>query len=324
MYEYTRGVALRELLPAALCLLSLWAAADFTDGVVASVAGEPILKSEILQEIMPKIQELSASATSTEELERQIEPLFEQAIEHFILYKEAQTLGVEVPEAEVEKRVADVRAQYKSPEEYERALESAGYTQSNFRDRMRRQIMAITVGISKRRQFEKEAVVSESDIAQYYEDNKETFSAPARYRLRRIFIAVPRDEEEQRLAAKEKLTGLREQLLAGSDFSELARTHSEGPEAKEGGLMDWIAPEDLVEPLSSAVADLTVGEMTGVLETDFGVQVLRLEEIQARETAPFAEARKEIEPILRQQQGDKRYRQWMSTLRRRNNIRIFQ
>lgn len=310
---------------AAFSSVPAWAASAFTDGIVASVGGEPILQSDVMQEILPKMQGMKESAASKEELESQIEPLFkealEQVIEHFILYKEAQTLKIEVTQADVENHMAEVRKQYESPEAFQNALESAGYTLGDFRERMRKQMMAITVSMGKRRQFEKEAVVSESDLAQFYKDNEDKFRFPARYRVRRIFIQAAQ-EEAARKSALEKLTALRAQVLGGADFAELASANSQGPEAKEGGLMGWVKPGDLVEPLNSAVAKLAVGEMSEVLETEFGVQLLRVEEIESEGVVTFEEARTEIEPVLRKAKGEERYRQWMSTLRKRSDVRV--
>lgn len=295
----------------------------FTDGIVAIVAGEPILRSDIMQEILPKMQEVSASATR-EEIESQLEPLFqealEQAIEHFILYKEAKTLGVEISDADVEKHIADVRKQYDSTESYQKALGTAGYTMSDFRERMRRQMMAITVSMSKRKQFEREAVVSESDLEQYYRDNQEKYQFSSQYRVRRIFLTASGNEEKK--AVYDQLTALRKQIIEGSDFAELARQHSQGPEASEGGMMGWVKPGDLVEPLGSALTQLKAGDVSDVLETEFGLHLLRVEEFKSEGTVAFEEARTEIEPILRKEHGEKRYRQWMSTLRKRNNVKV--
>ena len=313
------------LLLASFSYVPVWAASAFTDGIVASVGGEPILQSDVMQEILPKMQGLSEEATSKEDLESKLEPLFkealEQVIEHFILYKEAEKLKIEVSDADVENHMADVKKQYASQEEFQKALEEAGYTVGDFRERMRRQMMAITVGIGKRRQFETEAVVSETDLAEYYRDHEEEFRFPARYRVRRIFIQASQDEEARK-AAMEKISGLRDQVLNGGDFAAIASEHSQGPEAKEGGLMGWVKPGDLVEPLDSALLKLGKGDTSEVLETEFGVQLLRVEEIEQAGVVSFEEARTEIEPVLRKIKGEERYRQWMSTLRQRSNVRV--
>ncbi len=299
---------------------------EFVDGVVATVGREPILHSDVMHEIMPMLHELGGHAGTQEERARRVEELFkdalEQTIEYHILHREAETLGVEIPEDEVERRLAEMRKHYDSSEAFQEALKEAGHTVSAFRERLRRQMMAISVGMSRRRQFEREAVISESDIAQFYHDNVDEFRYSARYRVRRLFVQASNDPEE-RASVLASMQELREALVSGGDFAEAARERSDGPEAAEGGMIGWVLPGDLVEPLDSALASLSEGEISGVLETDYGVHLLKLEEVESEGVLSYEEARNQIEPILREQQGDERYRQWMNTLRRRSNVRVF-
>ncbi len=301
------------------------AAAIFVDGVVATVGNEPILHSDVMHEIMPMLQALGSTPGSQEERAQQVEELFrdalEQAIEHHILHREAVTLGVEIPDDEVERRVAQMRSQYGSSEAFQQALREAGHTMSEFRDRLRRQIMAISVSMSKRRQFERDAVVSESDIAQFYQDNMDEFRYPARFRVRRIFMQAPNDADS-REEVRAKLATIRDEIADNGSFAEAARTHSDGPEAAEGGMIGWVRPGDLVEPLDSTLAAMAEGKISDVLETEYGLHLLKLEDIESEGVLSYDEARNEIEPILREQKGDERYRQWMSTLRRRSNVRV--
>ena len=321
----------RLLASACVCVCMLFhgtvcaAAPAYVDGVVAIVGREPILHSEIMQEIMPMVQTLRTTVVAEEEFTRQFEELFrttlEQAIEHAILYQEAQTMGVEVPEDEIERRVTQVRKEYESAEAFQKALEEAGHTVSDFRARMRRQMMAIMVSMNRRRQFEREAVVSESDLAQYYHDHQEEFRYDARYRARRIFLQAPREPDE-REKVRQRLVALRQEIEEGADFAAAATQHSNGPEADEGGLIGWVRPGDLVESLEIALTSLEPGQISDIVETEYGLHLLKLEEVESEGVLEYAEARKEIEPLLRQTRGDERYRQWISTLRKRNNVRV--
>ena len=326
MKEYGRLKAVWTfLLTVYLAAAASHASKGFVDGVVATVGSDAILHSDVVQEIMPMMQSLNADAGTPEEKAKRAEELFrqglEQAIEYHILHREAVALGVEVPEDEVERRMTQMRKQYGTTEAFQQALAESGHTMSDFRDRLRRQMMAISVSMSKRRQFEREAVISESDIAQFYQDNLDEFRYPARYRVRRIFIQAPSAPEE-RDAAREKLEGIRGSLAQGEDFAEMAKTHSDGPEAAEGGMIGWVRPGDLVEALDSAVATLPVGEVSDVLETEYGLHLLKIEEVESGGVLSLEEARSDIEPLLRQQRGEERYRQWMNTLRRRSNVRV--
>lgn len=314
------------LLLAASACAAVAAPMALVDGVVATVGREPILQSDLMQDAGAKVQALRGSVTSQEqfnqEVEKALREALEMAIEYQLLYREAQTAGIEVPDAEVEKRMNVIRRDYESGEAFARALEEAGTTVSAFRERVRRQIMAATVGMGRRMQFEKEAVVTESDMAQYYQDNMGEFSHPARTRVRRIFLAAGGDAEERR-QARAKLEALRGELDLGADFAELAKARSEGPEAQEGGLVGWVKAGDMVPELDTALGALETGGVSGVVETEFGFHLLKVEEREEAGVTSFERARQEIEPKLRKKFGDERYKKWMSTLRQRGNVRVF-
>lgn len=307
-----------------LCCMPCFAQ-GFVDGVVAMVGTDPILYSDVMQEMMSDLVGLEKSGLSQEDLSKQVETFYTQAlereIEYRILFIESQSMGVSVPDEEVDKRIAEIRKQYASTEEYQQALNATGQTAGGFRERIKRQMMALTAKMSKQRQFERDAVITESDLAQYYQDHLDTFRYTAKYLVRRFFLKASSDPVN-RQEIKSKVESVRSQLASGADFAVISKEQSEGPEAAEGGLIGWIKPGDLVEPLNAAVQSTAVGQLSDVLETEFGYHLLRVEQIQAEGITPYDEAREEIEPVLRKTQGDERYKRWISTLRLRNDIRI--
>ncbi len=296
------------------------------DGVVATVGREPILHSDLMQDAGARLQAIRSSVSTQEQFDQEVDKALrealEMAIEYQLLYREAQTAGIEVPDAEVERRMNIIRRDYESGEAFARALEEAGTTVSAFRERVRRQIMAATVGMGRRMQFEKEAVVAESEMAQYYQDNMDEFSHPARTRVRRIFLSAGRDPDD-RGQVRAKLEALRGELDLGADFAELARARSEGPEAQEGGLVGWVKAGGMVPELDAVLGSLETGGVSGVVETEFGFHLLKVEEREEAGTATYDRARQEIEPVLRKKLGDERYKKWMGTLRQRGNVRVF-
>lgn len=314
------------ILPVVLVLNAHAAPMALVDGVVATVGREPILQSDLMQDAGARIQAIRSSVTSQEQFDQEVEKALrealEAAIEYQLLYREAQTAGIEVPDAEVERRMNIIRRDYESGEAFAKALEEAGTTVSAFRERVRRQIMAATVGMGRRMQFEKEAVVAESEMAQYYQDNIREFSHPARTRVRRIFLTAGRDPDE-RAQVRAKLETLRGELELGADFAELARARSEGPEAQEGGLIGWVKAGDMVPELDAALGEIETGGVSAVVETEFGFHLLKVEQREEAGTSSYDKARQEIEPILRKKHGDQRYKKWMSTLRQRGNVRVF-
>ena len=310
-------LAVAALLAAAAGALA--AESRLVDSVVAVVGREPILQSDLLQDIGPQIQDIRKTATSQEqfaaEVDKALEQALEAAIEYNILYREAVTAGIEVKDDDVESRLDTIRKQYETGEAFAAALADAGTTVGDFRERVRRQIMASAMAMRKRLDFEKEVVVTEEDMSRHYQDHKSDFEHPARMQVRRIFIPAGAD-------ARARIEALRGELELGADFAEAARAQSQGPEAKEGGLVGWVKAGDMVAELDAVLAGLKPGETSGVVETEFGFHLLKVEAREDAGLTPYDKARQEIEPLLRKQRVDERYKKWMGTLRQRGNVRI--
>lgn len=311
---------------AVLCGVWPRAHADIVDAVLATVDKEVILRSDIMQEIAPSIEELRRTSTDEQafnrEAENRIRAALDQAIENKILLREALLAGMQITDEGVEKRIEEIRKRYASSEEFQKAIEDSGETMGDFRDHIRKQILAISFGMQKRRDFEEEAVVSEADMAQYYEDHKSELGHPERVRLLRIFLAADADPAE-RPQVRARLAELRDQLAAGADFEALAKSASEGPEAEKGGVIGWAVRGDLVPELEAVAFSLPEGQLSDVVETEFGFHVLKVVQKEESGVPTLDEMRTTIEPELRRRYGDERYTSWIAELRKRSRVRVF-
>lgn len=327
MAHVVKGVRLSAMLAImAFALAAGQAGAELVDAVVASVDKEVILRSELLDEIAPLLATLQSTGVSGQEAaadaEKALREALDQAIERKILYRQAQLAGLEVPEKDVEERLNKIKKQYASQDDFLKLLEEAGETISDFRDRLRKQIMAISMGMRKRQEFEKEAVISEAEVSQYYTDHASEFARPERVRLRRIFLSADKDAQARALV-KARIEALRDELLLGADFATLAREHSSGPDAAEGGLVGWVVRGDLVPELENAAFTAESGAISDIVETEWGFHLLKVEVHEQAGQAAYEEVRTEIEPRLRAHYADERYRKWMEELRKRSRVRVF-
>lgn len=302
------------------------ATAVLVDAVAATVGHEVILYSDVIGEIQGQLNEMRDTAPSQLSFDRQSETLIketlDQAIESKILYREAQLLGIEVDDETIQERVNQLRDMYETTEQFLDELSAAGETLSDFRVRLRKRMMSQRMGLFKIREFEREVVVAETDVVEYYETHSGDFTRPERVRVRQIFIRVGGDSA-QRAKAQARLNMLREELAAGADFSELAQAYSQAPGAEDGGVIGWQQRGDLVQELEDAVFALNVGEVTRAVETRGGLHILRLDQKQFAGLAPLEEVRTEIEPLLRSKGAEQRYLKWIGDLRKRSHVRVF-
>jgi peptidyl-prolyl cis-trans isomerase SurA len=310
---------------AALALLAVPSArATIVDAVVAVVDREPILQSEILADAALQLQEAQQFAPDQAAFDREadeaVNRALEAAIENRLLLREARLRGVQLNEVLIEERLDEVRSLYPSAEAFQEELRRSGETLSDLRDRLRKQLLARRVAFERRRQFEQRAVISESDIAQFYQDNIARFSHPERIRLRQIFLGARGGDWE---SVEARAQDILDALEAGTPFEELAAAHSELPGAEDGGIVGWVIPGDLIDELETAAFALGEGEHSGLIRIPGGICILRVDSREASGTVPLAEARAEIEPALRGRYADARFAEWMAQLREAAQIRIY-
>ncbi len=162
-------------------------------------------------------------------------------------------------------------------------------------------------------------LVSDEEVATYYEENQAEFTTPEVVKARHILKKFPdnvTDEQkaETKTAAEELLKTINAELAVGADFAELAMTHSEGPSSVQGGALkggnpklppgDYFARGDMVKPFEETAFDtLEQGEVSGLVETQFGYHIIKLEEKRAPEVRPFDQVQYDIRPKLVQVSG---------------------
>ena len=163
------------------------------------------------------------------------------------------------------------------------------------------------------------ALVSDEEIQDYYDENQREFTTLEAVKARHILKKFPdnaTDEQkaEVKVAAEELLKTVNAELAAGADFAELAKKHSEGPSAPQGGALrgsnpklppgDYFARGEMVKPFEEAAFDtLKLGEISGLVETQFGYHIIKLEEKKAPEIQAFADVQYEIRQKLVQVSG---------------------
>ncbi|WP_172198697.1 SurA N-terminal domain-containing protein [Niveibacterium sp. COAC-50] len=155
-----------------------------------------------------------------------------------------------------------------------------------------------------------QATVSDDEIRKQYDANKDRYSAPEERRARHILIEAAKDAgASKRAAAKEKAEALLKQLQQKPDsFAALAKANSQDPgSAANGGDLGFFGRGAMVKPFEDAAYSLKPGQLSGVVETDYGYHIIRLEEVRGGGTKSFDQAKAEIAQELKRAAAAKRY-----------------
>ena len=152
--------------------------------------------------------------------------------------------------------------------------------------------------------------VAEDDLRKYYTENASRYEQPQERRARHILIKA---EAGASADAKAKAKVRAETLLAEvrknpAGFAELAKQNSEDPgSAAQGGDLDWFGRGAMVKVFEDTAFSLNKGEVSGVVESEFGFHILRLDDVRGGDKRSFESVRVEIEAEVRKSLAQKRY-----------------
>ncbi|MCK6556764.1 SurA N-terminal domain-containing protein [Candidatus Binatia bacterium] len=147
--------------------------------------------------------------------------------------------------------------------------------------------------------FAGKAAVSDADVQQYYEANRAKFTTQEQVRARHILFSLPPDAtDEARAEARKKAEEVLGKARAGDDFAELAKQHSGDSTAPQGGDLGAIGRGQMVKPFEDAAFALQPGQISDVVETQFGLHIVKVDSRQDARTRPLDEVRAEIVATL--------------------------
>ena len=150
--------------------------------------------------------------------------------------------------------------------------------------------------------------VADGDLKTYYEQNAQRLSGAEERRASHILITAPKTASAaEREQAKTKATELLAAVTKAPDtFADAARKNSQDPgSAPNGGDLDFFARGAMVKPFEDAAFALKKGDISAVVESDFGYHIIKLTDIKAPKQRTLAEMRPELEADLKKQQAQK-------------------
>jgi peptidyl-prolyl cis-trans isomerase D len=143
--------------------------------------------------------------------------------------------------------------------------------------------------------------VDEIRLAEMYDDYKRSALEKEERKARHILMQIGTSAENSKEALMPRIEELQQKLNDGESFEELAAEYSDDPgSAKQGGDLGWVAMGEMVKPFEEALFSMNKGEVSGIVETQFGLHLIRLEDIRTPELQTLAEKRSEFEHELKQ------------------------
>lgn len=247
------------------------------DRVVAVVGGSAILYSEVEEQASALVQQRREQGYTSDRdpMNESLEMLMRQKL----LYSQALIDSVEIysdVNSYVEEQLQAMISEAGSIAELEAREHMAVF---NFRELLRQQITEQEYARSMQQEVVGEIQVSPGEVEQYYKNLKaeELPLVPEQYVYAQI-VRYPASQEDAKRRTRERLMEMRERIISGkSSMAVLARTYSVDPgSAMRGGELPAGPLEELMTPYADALEKLKPGQVSEVVETDYGFHIIEL------------------------------------------------
>jgi peptidyl-prolyl cis-trans isomerase SurA len=220
-----------------------------------------------------------------------------EAVDELLLLQRGKELGYAMGDEQFRSILENIRKENKieSDEQFQQALQQEGMTMLDLRRQLEKQML-----VSRVQQAEVMGKISISDdeVKTYYETHKAEFATTPQVTLREILVTVPTTDGGVNVAvdeaARDRAAEIHKRLAAGEPFPRLAAEVSDSPSKANGGLLGEIPWTDISPELQKELDVLKPGDLTRVLRTSRGYQILKIDARTDGTTKTLEEARTDV------------------------------
>ncbi len=206
---------------------------------------------------------------------------------------EAEKQKINVSEKDVEAEINKIIENYGGEEVFNQAMEYYGYSIDDIKKN-------ITTNTQIKKLLESSISISEEEMKNYFEENKEMFEQQEQVKASHILLET-----------EEKANEVIEKLSAGGDFAELAKEYSTDEGSKGlGGDLGYFSRGEMVSDFEEAAFNLEIGKVSEPVESVHGFHIIKVEDKKEAKEANYEESKDMIKDILLDEKLPQAYQTW--------------
>lgn len=284
--------------------------------VVARVNGQDIPKADF-DRILRQMEMQAGQPVPADRRDEVYRAVLDQVVTYTALVHEARARGITVSDAEAkaagDAKIAELRQQIPDRQAFDKALADRNMTLSRLRSDIRNDL---AINRMMEAELAGAPAITDTQVREFYDKNPDEFRG---VRASHILIRPEGFDDASKKKARATAEDLMKQARGGADFAELARTHSADGSAQQGGDLGFFTRGSMVPAFSDAAFALQPGQVSDVVETQFGFHVIKLAE---RKDVPFEEANPGIRNFLTARQRDERQQAFVAQVKGKSKIEV--
>jgi parvulin-like peptidyl-prolyl isomerase len=314
----------KALLPLLLTLAAAsLSAGQLVEAIVIRVGDRIVTRTQYLRRLRDAYTEIEQTAPPADVAAKKEDvrkSLPNDIIGELLLKDRADRLGLNVTADELKEATARLKQQYgiTTDEQFNESLQKSGMSRADMDARLRDQILMNKVFSRELRGRED---LTDKELRERYDREKERYRLPERAHLREIVIVRP-ENAAAAAAAEKKATGLAEQARANADFALLAQTGSDAATKSKGGDLGEVARGELLPDLDKAVFNSSAGSIIGPIATKSGWHILKVETRMPSEVPAFESVKEKLRRDASDDAWQRDYKAYIDRLRKDAFIQI--
>jgi peptidyl-prolyl cis-trans isomerase C len=291
---------------------------------VARVNGEPIYEDALtpyVKKDLKKFKKFSMKRDTTELENRLQRKALDKVIAQELIHQESRKIEGKDIDEKIGEEIKVLKKKYQSEEDFQNFLKTKGRTEKDLEKSIKNKILLEEYLV---REGIQDPEIPEDEIRKYYEKSKESFKAQETVHASHILIMVkedaPSEEKEQAYAKAEKI---RQEILEGKDFSEMANTYSEDVNAPRGGDLGYIERKYMPPEFEEVAFSLEKDKISEVVETKHGYHIIKVSDRKPAGIVPYEDVRDFLRKYLQEQYSRERLIFHVRELKSKAKIEVF-
>ena len=236
--------------------------------------------------------------------------LLKQIIDHYLILEYGNKNGIKLSENEFQAAMKVINNDYIEESAFREALIRGYVDQSQWQRRFRERLLVKKI---IKIVTENIAPPEYDEIKEYYTTNHNLFTFPQTIKFRQIVTSTKKEAGDLKKQLQQKK----------NQMSKLAKKYSIAPEAREGGIVNWVAENNLEESMAKAVFNLPVGKISPVIKTPYGYHIFEVISIRPGGRIALHQILSEIKTKILDKRKQSFCNQWVNRLRKKITIHVY-
>ena len=320
--KYLKRIVL--IISAVILFACIAAEAEVLDKIIAVVNDDVITRNEfnIAFEPYQKRIDDNYKGDNKEAVVKQTKDAFlQRMIDNILIEQEAKKTKIDIKDEEIIAVLKESMAkQNLKMEDFIKKTEREGNTLESVKKDIKSQMMRVRL---LRWEVKSKIVISDQEIGDYYNQHRNDYEGKEAVRMKQILLSIPPNADKATKAKiKKDAEQIYKRILDGEPFEMLAAKYSQGPGAQQGGDIGFFEKGSTIPELEAVAFALPLEKVSQVIESSMGFHIIVVVDKRGAGIKPIAAVREEIKIKIEDEKLDKKYDEWIGSLRKRSYINI--